>query len=201
MKFQCQPEPPDSRRQASRLVKGKIARNLIKFEKQRSDYSRGRTAHHFISKVNIIVLLFTFYILPLLLKYPCMARVSGVYSSLIFKNRATSNHQKSTRNFSFKHSFKWTKKSGIYLFGRNLSFFFPFTLTFAITASRVQHHIKEQSQGTVKSKETRRLLLKSTKRTREFYRRNIVKWFSSMPHNSSIINSSFEFPAIIRNHS
>ena len=84
---------------------------------------------------------------------------------------------------SFKHSFKWTKKSGIYLFGRNLSFFFPFTLTFAITASRVQHHIKEQSQGTVKSKETRRLLLKSTKRTREFYGRNIVKWFSSMPHN------------------
>ena len=174
----------------------------MKFEKQRWDYSRGRTAHHFISKVNIIVLLFTFYILPLLLKYPCTARISGVYSSLILKNRATSNHQKCTRNFTFRSNTPLSEPKKVeYIFVvETFLFFFPFTLTFAITASRVQHPIKEQSQGTVKSKETRRLLLKSTKRTREFYGRNIVKWFSSMPHNSSIINSSFEFPAIIRNH-
>ena len=127
VKFQCQPEPPDSRRQASRLVKGKIARNLIKFEKQRSDYSRGRTAHHFISKVNIIVLLFTFYILPLLLKYPCMARISDVYSSLIFKNRATSNHQKCTRNFPFRSNISLSEpKKSLYIFLVENFLFFPF---------------------------------------------------------------------------
>lgn len=127
MKFQCQPEPPDSRRQASRLVKGKIARNLIKFEKQRSDYSRGRTAHHFISKVNIIVLLFTFYILPLLLQYPCMARISGVYSSLIFKNRATSNHQNCTRNFTFRSNIPLSEPKKVeYIFLVETFLFFPF---------------------------------------------------------------------------
>lgn len=79
MKFQCQPEPPESRTQASGLVKGKIARNLLEFEKQRSHYSRGRTTDRFISKVNITVSFV--YILPLLLKCQCTAH--AVHSSLV----------------------------------------------------------------------------------------------------------------------
>ena len=101
---------------------------------------------------------------------------------------------------SFKHSFKWTKKVE-YIFLVETFFFFSFHVKIGNNSARVQHHIKEQSQGTVTSKETRRLLLKSTKRTRDFNRRNVVKWFSSMPHNSSNINNSFEFPASIRDHS
>ena len=46
---------------------------------------------------------------------------------------------------------------------------------------------------------SRRLLLKCAKRTGEFYRSSTVKWFSSMPRNSSIM-VNLNFLLVLRNH-
>lgn len=136
MKFQCQPEPPDSRTQASGLVKGKIARNLLEFEKQRWHYSRGRTTDRFISKVNITVSFV--YILPLLLKCPCTAH-APVHSSLVTSTKIRKlSHVKPSKMHKLKFAMR-----------------------------RVSNTILKN---------------KSAERTQEFYRGNIVKRVSSMPH-------------------
>ena len=97
-------------------------------------------------------------------------------------------HQKCTRTFTFRSTIPLSEPKNveyIFLVETILSFFSSRNSQWL---RRVSNAILKGKSGTVRSEGPTRLLLKSAERTREFYRRNIVKWFSSMPHNSSIFN-------------
>ena len=135
--------------------------------------------------------LVTFYILPLLLKYPCTVGIS-VYSSVISYKYyiQKQSHVKPSKlhkklPVSFRDSKTWYTS-----FWSKPFFSFHVEIRNNCDGCPTPYQISNCS---------RRLLLKSAKRTGEFYRSSIVKWFSSMPRNSSII-VNLNSLLVLRNH-